>query len=852
MKKKLRGRFILVWVSLLPISWWFMSVREQALPPGPEWHEIQVPAGEGSVIPMRYRKLPGDPAKPAVLLIHGSPMASSCFDPLLREISRDRTLLVPDLPGFGFSKYGFTDYSFTAHAEALQALLKREDSGPVHVVAYSQGGGPALELAGMDPGALASLILLSSIGTQEYELSGDYFLNHVLHGAQWMALASLRWGLPHFGALDEVMLNTRYAKNFYQGDLRPLRQRLESLEVPVFIQHGKTDIQVPPSAAREHHRIVPQSELDWLDGGHLVLVTQAPAVASGLEVFFQRVEEGAASTRDSADRDRIAAAAESFDASRGIALSGTALLVTTIGIALATFASEDLACLAAGLLAARGLIPLAAGVAACFVGIWAGDILLYALGRFGGGWALARWPLRHLVPQEAITSARGWLLRRSGAAILASRFMPGARLPLYLAAGLVKLPVLPVMGWFALASVLWTVPVVSLIAYFGERASAWLMESGKQVFPLAFLLLVFALLGLRFLSLLATHRGRRILRAGWERTVRWEFWPPWIFYSPVVVAAIVMGLRRRSLLAFTAANPGIPHSGIAGESKSAILRALSPSGAVVPFILLPDVMEERETDLAYWMKEQALGFPLVVKPDAGERGRDVRIIHDAVSLSEELKSRPVPTIVQAFAPGEEFGIFYLRHPGEERGRIFSLTIKLLPSVRGDGRRTLEDLILDDERAFLSHHHFRRLHRDRLSEIPADGEVVPLATIGSHCRGALFLDGASLVAPELELEIDRIAQTFPGFHFGRFDIRCPGQDQLRRGEGLRILELNGVTSEATHIYHPHTPLLTGYRTLIAQWRNACDIGLANHARGAGISRGKDLAKLVLNHLRNNRP
>jgi len=625
MKKKLRRSLIIIWVSLLPISWWFMSVREQALPPGPEWHEVKVPVGGESTTPMRYRKLPGDPSKPAVLLIHGSPMASSCFDPLLGEISRERTLLVPDLPGFGFSKYGFTDYSFVAHAEALQALLKHEDAGHVHVVAYSQGGGPALELAGRDPAAFASLTLLSSVGTQEYELSGDYFLNHVLHGAQWMALATLRWGLPHFGALDEVMLNTRYAKNFYQGDLRPLRQRLESLDVPVFIQHGKTDLQVPPSAAREHHRIVPQSESVWLDGGHLILMRQAPAIASGLDDFFQRVEDGSAATRDSASEDRIAAAEQPFDASRVMALSGTALLVTAIAIALATLASEDLACIAAGLLVARGLIPLETGIGACFAGIWIGDMALYALGRFGGGWALAQWPLRHLVPQEALSSARGWLLRRSGAAIFASRFMPGTRLPLYLAAGLVKLPVLPMMGWFALASVLWSVPVVSLIAFFGERASKWLMESGKQVFPLALLLLVLALLGLRLLSLLATHRGRRILRAGWERTVRWEFWPPWFFYPPVALAVIAMGLRRRSLLAFTAANPGIPHSGIAGESKSAILHALSPSGAVVPFLLLPDVMEERETTVASWMKEQAINFPIVVKPDAGERGRDVRI-----------------------------------------------------------------------------------------------------------------------------------------------------------------------------------------------------------------------------------
>ncbi len=848
MKKKLRGRLILLWVSLLPMSWWSMSVRDQALPQGQEWQEIGLPVGAGRVAPMRYRRFAGDPSKPAVLLIHGSPMASSCFDPLLRELGRERTLLVPDLPGFGFSKYGFADYSFTAHAEALHALLRHEGLGPVQVVAYSQGGGPALELCGRYPDALASLSLLSSIGTQEYELSGDYFLNHVLHGAQWLALGALRWGLPHFGALDGVMLNTRYAKNFYQGDLRPLRQRLESLKIPVFIQHGKTDIQVPASAALEHHRLVPQSESHWLEGGHLVLMRQSRAVASGLEGFFQRVEGGTAATRETASQVRIEAAMRPFDATRAMALSGTALLVTVIAIALATLASEDLACIAAGLLVARGLIPLPTGIGACFAGIWIGDMALYALGRFGGGWALARWPLRSLVRQEALDSAREWLLRRSAAAIFASRFMPGTRLPLYLAAGLVKLPVLPMMGWFAVASVLWAVPVVSLIAYFGERASTWLMGSGKQVFPLALFLLVLALLLLRILSLLSSHRGRRILRAKWERTVRWEFWPPWIFYPPLVISVIAMGLRRRCLLAFTAANPGIPHSGIAGESKSDILHALLPSGAVVPFLLVPDLMEERESHAATWMNEQAIDFPLVVKPDAGERGRDVRIVHDTHTLSEELKSRPAPTILQAFATGEEFGIFYLRHPGEERGRIFSLTIKLLTSVQGDGLRSLEDLILDDERACLSHRHFRRLHRDRLSEIPAKGEIVPLATIGSHCRGALFLNGAALVTPELELEIDRIAKSFPGFHFGRFDIRCPDQEHLRRGEGLRILELNGVTSEATHIYHPHTPLLTGYRTLLAQWRHAYEIGLANHAQGAPISRMKDLALILWNHQR----
>ena len=62
-------------------------------------------------------------------------------------------------------------------------------------------------------------------------------------------------------------------------------------------------------------------------------------------------------------------------------------------LALATLVSEDLACIAAGVLAARGALSFPAAVAACLAGILAGDLLLYLAGRTLGRAALARWPL---------------------------------------------------------------------------------------------------------------------------------------------------------------------------------------------------------------------------------------------------------------------------------------------------------------------------------------------------------------------------------------------------------------------------------------------------------------------------
>src|SRR5205085_10578080 len=98
--------------------------------------------------------------------------------------------------------------------------------------------------------------------------------------------------------------------------------------------------------------------------------------------------------------------------------------------------------------------------------------------------------------------------------------------------------------------------------------------------------------------------------------------------------------------------------------------------------------------------------------------------------------------------GVEFGIFYVREPGRGRGRIFSVTEKRFPSVRGDGRRTLEWLILGDARARLASATHFAAHAARLDDVPSIGERVPLVEIGSHCRGALFLDGSRIRTPEL--------------------------------------------------------------------------------------------------------
>src|SRR5262245_22158199 len=120
-------------------------------------------------------------------------------------------------------------------------------------------------------------------------------------------------------------------------------------------------------------------------------------------------------------------------------------------IAAGTFASEDLTCIATGALIAGGKIGWIPGVLACLIGIYAGDLLLYLVGRL-----MARPILRRFVPADKIDRASQWLGERGAKVVVLSRFTPGLRLPTYVAAGLLKTRFWTFSFYFLVASILWT------------------------------------------------------------------------------------------------------------------------------------------------------------------------------------------------------------------------------------------------------------------------------------------------------------------------------------------------------------------------------------------------------------
>ena len=160
-----------------------------------------------------------------------------------------------------------------------------------------------------------------------------------------------------------------------------------------------------------------------------------------------------------------------------------------------------------------------------------------------------------------------------------------------------------------------------------------------------------------------------------------------------------------------------------------------------------------------------------------------------------------------------------------------MTLKYPPEVTGDGTSSIRALIRTNARLEAVSHILLPKLGAKAERVPGPGERVQLVFVGNHCRGSIFRNGAHVVTPALQARIDEIAQAIPELYFGRFDMRYESLAALRRGEGFKIIEINGAGSEATHIWDSETRIGEAYATQFFHYGEAFAIGDAIRQRGA---------------------
>jgi membrane protein DedA with SNARE-associated domain len=135
---------------------------------------------------------------------------------------------------------------------------------------------------------------------------------------------------------------------------------------------------------------------------------------------------------------------------------------------LGTFVLEDAATVLAAMQAQSGSVPVLLALASLYVGIILGDLGLYGLGALS---AKVSW-IERLLPAQRRRQGTEWLQGRVFQVVFISRFIPGARLPTYLACGFLNAGILS----FALAAVVATLVWTSLLFGISLRVGALLLE----------------------------------------------------------------------------------------------------------------------------------------------------------------------------------------------------------------------------------------------------------------------------------------------------------------------------------------------------------------------------------------
>lgn len=264
-----------------------------------------------------------------------------------------------------------------------------------------------------------------------------------------------------------------------------------------------------------------------------------------------------------------------------------------------------------------------------------------------------------------------------------------------------------------------------------------------------------------------------------------------------------------------------------GESKYDVIKKIP--GRYIPNTILITSPSSKE-DIIKIMEQCGFQFPVIFKPDLGERGFMVTKIKDEKDVESYLKKMKYNFLIQELVDLPlEFGVFYTRFPNNTKGTVTSIVMKEMLTVTGDGKSTLQNLILRKDRAKLQWKNLQKIYHTKLQDVIPDGEKFELVSIGNHCLGTKFLDGSHLINRELSETFDYISKQIEGFYFGRFDLRCSSIDDLYKGK-IKVMELNGCGAEPAHIYQPGYSLRKAISVLFTHWRNIFIIAHENAKRG----------------------
>jgi pimeloyl-ACP methyl ester carboxylesterase len=249
---------------------------------------------------------------PAVVCCHGTPFSSRLWQPFADALSRDFTVYVWDMPGYGrSSKHDSHAVDFGVQAEAFAALLAHWELERPHVLAHDFGGAVSLRTNLVLAVPYASLLLVDVVaippsGSPFFRFVQDHpdVLGQVPGYIHTAIVRTYIQGASHRGLRDEDLdalvepwtgevgqpAFYRQIAHYDERFLAENRQRLDTIDMPVRVLWGTEDAWIPIEIAEKLTASIPGAALRRIDGaGHLVHDDAPAALMDEIRVWLQGV-----------------------------------------------------------------------------------------------------------------------------------------------------------------------------------------------------------------------------------------------------------------------------------------------------------------------------------------------------------------------------------------------------------------------------------------------------------------------------------------------------------------------------------------------------------------------------------
>lgn len=270
---------------------------------------------------------------------------------------------------------------------------------------------------------------------------------------------------------------------------------------------------------------------------------------------------------------------------------------------------------------------------------------------------------------------------------------------------------------------------------------------------------------------------------------------PWRLYQ--MLLWLKHAIRNRSLTFFSVVNPEIPFAGMLSDRKSDIYDIID--SRFVPNTIVYDGQIE---GIEKALTSHDITFPLIVKPNTGIGGHGVYKADSMEELVNFLQNTTIKDLlIQNFIHlKKEFSIMYYCLPKSNEVVVFSVVEKGYPTIVGTGQATIEELIRDIGNERIRLEYVLNKFRDRLTEVPPQGEEIVVDYIGNFVSGAEFLPHHVNIPKDFGVTLYNALTKKGNIHFARLDVKADSVEELLDGK-FEIIEVNGAKSEPLEIYSP---------------------------------------------------